>query len=159
MADFRYVIEIQAPPSRVWAALLDVERWPEWTTSVTSARRMDLGALTLGSRTRICQPRLRTAVWKVTSIDEARHSFAWDTRILGARILAVHKVEKQGVGSRVTLSLFFSGILGGIISRLFRDLNRDYLEREATGLKRFCEAAASWPADTKPNAKSVARSR
>ena len=160
MADFRYVVEIQAPPSRVWAALLDVEQWPQWTTSVTSAKRMDFGPLTLGSRTRICQPRLASAVWKVTSIDEARHTFAWDTRTLGARILAVHKVDRHGTGSRVTLSLFFSGVLGGIISRLFRDLNRDYLEREAAGLKRLCEAAASWPApaSTVPSAKHIARS-
>jgi hypothetical protein len=158
MADFRYVVEIQAPPSRVWAVLLDVERWTEWTTSVTSAKRMDLGPLTLGSRTRICQPRLAPAMWKVTSIDEAQHTFAWDTRTLGARILAVHKVDKHGTGSRVTLSLFFSGILGGIMSRLFRYLNRDYLEREATGLKRFCEAAASWPSTPKTETKHIARS-
>ena len=63
MSDFRYEVEIRVSPARVWAVLLDVERWPEWTTSVTRVQRMDLGPLTLGSRTRIWQPRLMPAVW------------------------------------------------------------------------------------------------
>lgn len=163
MADFHYVVEVQAPPSRVWSVLLDVESWPEWTTSVTRVKRMDFGPLTLGSRTRIYQPRLSPAVWKVISLDESQYAFSWATRIVGTRILAVHQVDKLGTGSRVTLSLFYAGMLSGIMSRMLRDLNRDYLEREAIGLKRFCEAAVSWPAGTRPytsrpSSKPIARS-
>jgi uncharacterized membrane protein len=158
MADFRYVVEIQAPPSRVWSVLLDVERWPEWTTSVIRVKRMDFGPLTLGSRTRIQQPRLAPAVWKVTSLDEVQHTFSWASRATGTRIVAVHLVEKHGTGSRVTLSLFYSGVLGPLMARLLRRLNLDYLEREGTGLKRYCEAAVSWPANPKPSAKPIARS-
>jgi hypothetical protein len=158
MANFRYVVEIQAPTSRVWSVLLDVERWPEWTTSVTRAKRMDIGPLTLGSRTRIYQPRLASAVWKITSLDEAKHSFSWTTRVIGARILAVHEIEKLGTGSRVTLSLFYSGILGRSMARLFRDINWDYLQREGAGLKSHCEAAVSWPAAAKAGATPIARS-
>jgi uncharacterized membrane protein len=158
MADFRYVVEIQAPPSRVWSVLLDVERWPEWTTSVARVKRLDLGPLTLGSCTRIDQPKLSSAVWKVTSLDEQRHTFAWSTRTIGTKILGVHQVERHGTGCRVTLDLYYSGLLGSLISRLLRDLNRDYLQREGTGLKRFCEAAVSWPVEAKPTAKPIARS-
>jgi hypothetical protein len=158
MADFRFVVEIQAPPSRVWSVLLDVERWPQWTTSVTRVKRMDFGPLTLGSRTRIYQPRLSPAVWKVTSLDEAQHTFSWTARAIGARILAVHQVEEFGAGSRVTLSLFYSGALGGLLARILRNLNLDYLEREGTGLKDYCEATITRPADTKSGAKPIARS-
>ncbi|HEY1577508.1 MAG TPA: hypothetical protein VGF82_10610 [Terracidiphilus sp.] len=31
MTDFRYVVEIQVSPARVWSTLLDIERWPDWT--------------------------------------------------------------------------------------------------------------------------------
>jgi uncharacterized membrane protein len=150
MADFRYVVEIQAPPSRVWSVLLDVERWPDWNTSVARVKRMDFGPLTLGSRTRIYQPRLSPAVWKMTSLDESQRAFCWTTRTIGTRILAVHQVEKLGTGSRVTLSLAYAGLLGSFTASLLRNINREYLQREGDGLKRYCEAAVSWPAGTMP---------
>jgi hypothetical protein len=140
MSDFRHVIEILVSPARVWPVLLDVEHWPEWTTSVTRVQRMDLGPLTLGSRTRIWQPRLMPAVWQVTSLDEKRRIFAWTTHTFGIRIVARHQVEAVGAHSRVTLSLDYSGLLGAIMARIYRDLNWDYLSREANGLRTRCEA-------------------
>jgi hypothetical protein len=90
MSDFRHVIEINVSPARVWPVLLDVERWPEWTTSVTRVQRMDIGPLTLGSRTRIWQPKLMPAVWQVTSLDEQRRVFGWTSRALGVKCVAWH---------------------------------------------------------------------
>ena len=146
MSDFRYEVDIQAPPARVWSVLLDVERWPEWTTSVTSIKRLDFGPLTLGSRTSIVQPRLSKRVWRVSSLDETHRSFAWTTQSLGLRIVGYHRVEESDTGgSHVTLSLHFLGVLGPLIARLFRDLNRDYLAREGNGLKTHCEAVIPWP--------------
>lgn len=139
MSDFRYVVEIRVSPPRVWSVLLDVEHWPEWTTSVTKVRRMDIGPLTLGSRTRIWQPKLMPAVWRVTSLDEKRHIFAWTTHVFGMKIVARHQVESVGVLSRVILSINYSGILGPFVARMLRDLNWDYLAREGTGLRKRCE--------------------
>ena len=45
MSDFRHVVEIRAAPAHVWSVLLDVEHWPDWTTSVTKVKRMDIGPL------------------------------------------------------------------------------------------------------------------
>ena len=139
MSDFRHIIEIQVSPARVWTVLLDVEHWPEWTTSVARVQRMDLGRLTLGSRTRIWQPKLMPAVWQVTSLDERRHIFAWTTHTFGMKIVARHQVEAVGAHSRVTLSLSYSGALGAIMARIYRDLNWDYISREANGLRARCE--------------------
>ena len=122
--------------------MLDVEHWPEWNTAVTRVQRMDIGPLTLGSRTRIWQPKLMPAVWQVTSLDQNRRIFAWTTHTFGMKIIAYHQVDAVGPRSRVTLALHYSGFLGALMSRIYRDLNWDYLAREANGLRARCEAPA-----------------
>ena len=158
MSDFRHTVEIRVSPAHVWSVLLDVEHWPEWTTSVTRVQRMELGPLTLGSRTRIWQPRLMPAVWCVTSLDDRRHIFAWTTRTLGVKIIGRHQVDAVKNHSRVTLSLDYSGPLSAVIARVYRDLIWDYITREGNGLKKFCEAIPiSHPAtvrDTQPTAQT-----
>jgi|SRR5215831_124664 len=143
MSDFRNVVEIRASPAHVWSVLLDVERWPDWTSSVTKVQRMDIGALTLGSRTRIWQPHLRPAVWQVTSLDEQRRVFAWTTRSPGVKIVGRHQIEAVKNLSRVTLSIDYSGLLSTFIARIYRDLIWDYIGREASGLKKQCEFPAA----------------
>ena len=140
MSDFRQSIEINISPPRVWSVMLDVEHWPDWNTAVTRVQRMDIGPLTLGSRTRIWQPKLMPAVWQVTSLDQNRRIFAWTTHTFGMKIIARHQVEAVGPRSRVTLSLHYSGFLGAFMARIYRDLNWDYLAREANGLRVKCEA-------------------
>jgi len=36
-------VDIAAPPGGVWAVIADVERWPEWTPTVTRLQRLDRG--------------------------------------------------------------------------------------------------------------------
>jgi hypothetical protein len=131
---------IQAPPSRIIAVLYDVEHWSQWTTTVTSAKRLDDGPFKEGSRALLRQPKLRPAVWQVT-VFEPRRGFAWVTRSPGVQVSGAHWVEPDGDGSRVTLSLHFSGLLGPLMARLFRDLNKRYLAIEAQGLRTRCEGS------------------
>ncbi len=107
MTHFSIAVEIQASPDRVWTVLRDIERWPEWTPTVTSIQRLDRVPLAVGSRARIRQPKLPPAEWQVTELDEGR-SFTWVTRSPGVRVTARHWVEPKEGGSRVTLSLQFS---------------------------------------------------
>jgi len=37
--DFETTIEIDATRDEVWAVLLDVEKWPEWTKSIRARNR------------------------------------------------------------------------------------------------------------------------
>jgi hypothetical protein len=145
MADFGLVVEVHAPPARVWSVLLDVERWPEWTSSVISARRLEFGPLALGSRARIVQPRLSGATWKVTSFDEKKCAFAWTARSIGLKVVGKHKVDAFGPTSRITLSLHYSGLFGLLVARSSRDILWKHLEMQGAGLKARCEAEAARP--------------
>ena len=49
-------VEIAAPPQLVWDVFSDVERWSEWTDSVTSLTGLDGPALAVGKRFAIKQP-------------------------------------------------------------------------------------------------------
>jgi len=137
MKNFSTTIEIQAPSDRVFAVLCDVERWPDWTSTMKSVRRIDAGPLAVGSRAQVQQPKLIPAVWQVTELDH--RSFAWITRSPGVQITARHEVEENGSGSRATLSLEFTGLIGPLLARLYRSLNERYLATEARGLKARCE--------------------
>ena len=134
MIDFSVAIEIPAPPDRVWAVLLDVERWPEWTPTVTRIERLDHGPLMVGSRARIRQPKLPAATWGVTELVVGR-SFTWVTQSPGVRVTARHGVESTGNGTRAVLSLQFSGLLGSLVARMTRGLNERYVGIEAKGLR------------------------
>jgi uncharacterized membrane protein len=139
MRDFRIDVEIQEPPEQVWAVMRDIERWPEWTPSVTSIQRLELGPLTVGSQALIRQPGLPPAKWTVTEADEAGRSFAWVSGFPGARVTAKHSVVASTGGSRATLSLRFSGIFGWLVGQMTADINRRYLALEAEGLKKRTE--------------------
>lgn len=139
MPNFSISIDIQAPPETVVGVMTDVERWPEWTATVTRVRRLEAGPLRVGSRTAIRQPRLPPATWTVTSIEPGR-GFTWITKSPGVTITARHVVEPAPAGCRATLSLEFSGLFGGLVARLTRGLNERYLTIEANGLKRRSES-------------------
>ena len=124
----------------VWAVITDVERWPEWTPSVTNIQRLDDGPLALGSRAWVRQPKLRPAVWTVTAMDD--RSFAWTTRGRGVSVIARHSVDAVEDSSRVTLSVEFCGWFGTLIVWMTRGLSNRYLELEAAGLKHRNE---DWP--------------
>lgn len=141
MGIFRYTAEVFALPERVWAALVDVEHWPEWTPTVTRVQRMDNGPLMIGSRTKIWQPKLMAAIWRVIALDEIAGVFTWVTSRPGIQITATHRIEPSPTrkGTQVTLVLDYAGLLGPLIAWQLKDLNWDYLTKEAAGLKQLCE--------------------
>jgi len=141
MPDVEVSIDILAPPARVWAVVIDVDRWPEWTPTTRSVERLDAAPLHFGSRTRVRQPKLLPAVWQVTQLDQEHGIFIWRSRSPGVVVAAGHHVEATTTGCRVTLALAFSGFLGPLMAHLFRKLNQRYLALEANGLKSRCEAA------------------
>jgi hypothetical protein len=134
---FELTVDIAAPPDRVWTVMRSVEKWHEWTASVTSIRLLDSGPLRPGSRALVRQPRFPPARWTVTEVG-ARH-FIWINRAPGLLVTARHSVEPAGNGSRATLSLNYEGIIGRLLARMTRRITERYLRMEGTGLKRRSE--------------------
>jgi uncharacterized membrane protein len=132
-------VTIDAPPEKVFAILCDVERWPEWTSTMTSVLRRERGPFALGSSAHVRQPRLRPAVWQVTALEDQRN-FTWTTRSPGLRMTAGHLIEPKGTGSRVVLSFELSGFMTPVVSRLYGGLIERYITTESQGLKKRSES-------------------
>jgi hypothetical protein len=119
--------------------MIDIERWPEWTASMTRVERLDQGLLAVGSRARVKQPKLAPALFEITSWVPER-GFDWITKSPGVTAVGRHTIEAVGDRARVTLSVEFSGWLARLVAWWFGDLTRRYIAMEADGLKRQCEA-------------------
>ena len=135
-------IDVAAPPDRVWEVLVDVEHWPEWTESVSGVRVLDDGPLAVGSKVEISQPSVPTGTYTVTTLEPVR-TFIWEQRQPGSKVSAHHGlVALPDGGTRVELRVVMTGLIGGIVGRLYRKLTQRYLAMEAAGLKRRAEANA-----------------
>jgi uncharacterized membrane protein len=128
-------VEIDAPASLVWDVFSDVERWPEWTDSVTRLVALDGPGLAIGKRFEIKQPKLPTLVWKVTDLTPGV-SWSWAQRSSGGSTLAHHTLTPIADGrTLVRQTLDQQGVGGAIVGRLMARTTRRYLEMEAQGLK------------------------
>ncbi|MCV7077170.1 SRPBCC family protein [Mycobacterium szulgai] len=132
-------IEIDAPPHLVWEVFSDVERWPEWTASVTALAAVDGPGLAVGKRFAIKQPRMSKLVWQVTEIDPGS-SWTWVQRAPGAFASARHEVIAQPGGrTLVRQRIDQRGPLGALVGRLMITMTKRYLKLEAQGLKARSE--------------------
>jgi hypothetical protein len=118
--------------------LFYVDTLPDWTQSRPTVKPLDPGELREGSRVRIKQPKLAPTTMTITHIERDK-CFTWRTRAPGLEVTATHTIIPQGKGSRVVLSLYFDGLVGGIIGRATRSLNERYIAFEAAGLKKRSE--------------------
>lgn len=132
-------IEIDAPPQVVWDVFSDVERWPEWTASVTSLTGRDGSTLAVGRRFAIKQPGLQKLTWKVTEI-EPGSSWTWVTRSPGVQVIARHYVTAlPGGRTLVRQELDQRGVLGALVGHLTVKRTKRFLSMEARGLKARSE--------------------
>ncbi len=130
---------IDAPVARVWELTIDVERWPELTSTVRSVERLDDGPFGLGSRARIVQPMQRPAVWTVTRF-EPPHAFEWETTVLGARLVGTHHLEAEGEGCRNVLGVEIADtVVGRAVRYLLGSMMRRAIRTENEGFKAAAE--------------------
>lgn len=140
---YERALDIAAGPSAVWLVLSEVERWPEWTPSVTGvepAEPAEAGAtLAVATRWRVTQPRMPVLTWVVTEVIPDR-SFVWESSAPGLVTAASHILTPVDGGTRLTLMLEQRGWLAGPVGVLTGARTRRYVNAEAEGLKRRCES-------------------
>jgi len=146
-------IEIAASPELIWSTLSDVERWPEWTPSVSEVERLDSGDFGAGSRARVKQPEMPRLVWEVTEYVPGE-VFSWASKAPGVTTTGGHRLAadpsaRAGGGDvpgdrvTVTLTLDQEGFLAPVVWRLTGSRSRRYVRMEADGLKRRCESSGA----------------
>jgi uncharacterized protein YndB with AHSA1/START domain len=144
---FETTVEIDAPEEAVWAALVDAQRWPDWTESMQEVRWLDDDGVRVGARARIKQPGTPALTWTVTELDAGR-AFAWEAKSPGVKTVGTHVVKAAAENrSTLTLGLTQSGALAGVVGALTGSRTRKYVRLEADGLKRAAEAAGAGRAD------------
>jgi len=135
---FETTIEINAPLDKVWATLFDVERWPEWTASMSEVQRLEDKELIVGSKVRIKQPKMPSLVWEITELDRGR-SFTWRSSSPGIMTIGTHHLEPLAeAGTAVTLGIHLSGAFAPIGGLFMSGRIRQYVQMEADGLKERC---------------------
>jgi uncharacterized membrane protein len=123
-----------APVERLWAAVTDVERWPEWIETYESVRRNETGPLLAGHTAHVKQKGLAAGDWTVTEVQEGR-VWSWESRQPGVRFVGRHAVDAEpSGGSRVTLSFHVSGPLSGLVRLVYGRKVRAYVDIEAARL-------------------------
>ena len=132
-------VDIEAPATVVWDVFSDVERWPDWTASVTRLVALDGPGLAVGKRFEIKQPRMPKLVWEVTDVMPGA-SWTWVQRSPGGLTLARHDVSAESDGhTKVRQRIDQRGPVGAMVGLLMRPMTRRYLEMEAAGLKARSE--------------------
>jgi uncharacterized membrane protein len=131
---------IDAPADLVWRTISDVERWPEWTPTMESVRRLDDGELRVGSVAEVRQPRQPQRTWTVTEHAPGK-SFTWTTTGQGVRLSADHVVTARANGEVVVmLSFSVAGPLRFLAALLGGRAIRQAIDTEAASLKSWCES-------------------
>ncbi len=134
-------LKVEASRATAWRVITDVERWPEWTASVTRIERLDGGPMRVGSRARVEQPGLRPMVWTVTRL-ESENRFDWETHGVGIDIVASHGIEAAGGGLVFTNKLQMTGWLATLLMPFIRARVSRFVDMETRGWKKRCEALA-----------------
>lgn len=132
-------VDIDAPANVVWDVFSDVERWPEWTASVTRVVALDGPGIAAGKRFELKQPRMPKLVWEVTEASPGT-AWTWVQRSPGGLTVARHDVAPIGDGrARARQSIDQRGPVGALVGLLMRGMTRRYLDQEAAGLKAQSE--------------------
>lgn len=128
---------------QVWTVLADIERWPQWTPTVTEVQMLGRhGPPAVGARYAVEQPRLGRSTYEVTRWQPGS-GFTWVSRRSGVTTTATHQVRRVPGGAEVELGLTWTGAATWLVRLLYGRLTERYVAQELTSLVLTAEAAAA----------------
>ena len=135
--EYRVRRRVEAPPERLWSALLQVGSWPGWEMGVTKVE----GVAVDGSRIKVYSEVTPGRAFPVrVRVDDRRRVMTWTGGMPMGLFKGVRTFEviADGEGSELAVHEQFSGPLVGMIAGRMPDLQPSF-ERFADGLKAHCE--------------------
>jgi uncharacterized protein YndB with AHSA1/START domain len=131
---------IAADVDRVWELVSDLERWgPRLPTMRDVTRVEGSGPVGVGSRYRVRQPGLPPAVYEIDEWKPGSH-FTWVASAPGVRTTASHRVVAEDGGTRLALSVVWSGPLAGVVRLLLESKAARMVATEAETFASLAEA-------------------
>jgi hypothetical protein len=137
-----YLVEkksvINARPQDIFNVLMNVERWNQWTKSITKISILDSRQLAPGVKIKVLQPKLPPTIWTIKEIIMDK-LLTWEKRYFGFSMLSEHLIMDQNNEISVTIRVTYNGPLAGLFYKLTHTLTDNYMTLEINGLKRECE--------------------
>lgn len=131
--------DIDAPPATVWSQLSEIDRWHEISPTVDDVVRLGApGPVAVGTRFRVAQPGLATAEYEITDWRPGT-GFTWVARTAGVRTTASHELRPTAAGSRLKLSIEWSGPGAWLARALVTGKARRFMEQEAAAFAELAE--------------------
>jgi len=135
-------ISVNATPEHAWAVMKDIERWPEWTPSMSKVELQHPGEVQPGSKVKITQPKFPAAVWTVTKVEPNRY-LEWRSTTPILASIGEHRIDPEGDGVRLTLAIEQSGLLVPVLKLFYTKTIKEYLDMESKGFKTRAESRGS----------------
>jgi hypothetical protein len=129
---------INAKPEHIFRVLADIENWSLWTSSIKKIMIVNDTRLNKGTKVKIVQPKLLSAVWEITEIEKDKY-FTMEKRYVGLKMIAKHILEPKNNTTSVELVMIYEGVLAKLFYSLTSSLTSQYLTMEINGLKNKCE--------------------
>jgi hypothetical protein len=122
-----------AAPDQVWAFMSDLDAWAEVLPTVDRMERDGPSAPHgVGTAYFVDQPKLRRARWEVTEWKPGM-AFTWTSSAPGLRMVATHEVSATpSGGTEIVLGMQWSGLLSGLLGKMYGRMAGSYMETEAT---------------------------
>lgn len=132
--------ESPAPVHRLWELLADVTAWPRHLDTFASVTPLSGNGLRVGSRFEVRQPGLPAATYDVTQCEPGR-AFTWTARAVGVTTHATHTLSELRDGSRLDLTIHWTGPLARPVSLLLGRRTRALITYEAQTFARLAASA------------------
>ncbi len=139
-------IGIAAAPPAVFALLADIRHWPEWASQITELTVLTPGPIAVGTCYRETRTMQGRTVSQEITIQELQPPVRFVTGAIthGTRFAGVHRVEPDGVGSRLVVGFLaqpvtLSAALIHPLMWLMRGRLRRQIERDLADFKRAAE--------------------